>query len=293
MDSQFDFSQLRDFSPTPYSVVGGKTGISASGSSSSSLYSDPATKVNFNPTDLSPILSGQRDSSVLGLQSLQKKVQQQSAIRKALSDYDALYASTKATGFQAADNAGTTYANRLMQAGVNPTASGVVTAQSKLPVYSALAQINQQKSATRLDAVQKADALAAQIASTIGSIQLNYSKTLADYNTSLNAQHLNAGEFNAQQRMTGRTSDRSYALQAQQLRDQEAAQAAALAASGNSNGIPNITPDYSPGYITNSGPLIPDSNTTNINPNVSVGRGNGTIGVPFFTPPSKKSTNLF
>lgn len=279
---------------TPYGQVG-TTGFPLSqsneldlggGGSSSSSSSSPNT-VNFHPNDLSSLFMGQRNSSVGNLQNLLGRVNRGDAIKKALSDYDALYASTKASGFQAANNAGNTYANRLMQQGINPTASGVVTAQAKLPVYGALNQISQEKSATRLDAAQKSDALSAQIASMISNIQLSYSKTLADYNTSQNSQQLNAGEFNATAGFNTTNANRDYQLKLRQLLDNEkAAQQAAMLANQKAGGAPGIVPNFG-GYITNSGPLNPSSGSSIYNPTVSVGNApNGTMGVPFFTPPS-------
>lgn len=133
------------------------------------------------------------------LQALQDQVERKANIAAALKSYDALSASTQASGFQNAQNAGNVYANRLMQQGVNPLASGLVAAQARTQVYGQLDDINQQKQQTRLDASNKADALAAQIASTISGLQLSYSKSLADFNQQNSAYALDLNKFNANQ----------------------------------------------------------------------------------------------
>lgn len=105
-----------------------------------------------------------------------------SALSKAMSDYDALSASTQAIGFQGAANAGSQYSNRLMQQGINPIASGVVAAQAKLPIFKQLEEINKDKNAAQLDTQVKAASLAANIAQTVAQLQMQYSSTLADFN---------------------------------------------------------------------------------------------------------------
>jgi len=164
------------------------------------------------------------------LQALQNKVERQKMIKQAMSQYDDLEASTKAMGSQAANNAGNVYANRLIQQGVNPVASGVVAAQAKLPVYNQLAEINTQKQTTRLDAVNKADSLAANIASTMANIQLGYSKMLADYNAQGAGYQLDYSKFNAGQAQHAYEYGQNHDLDKQKL----AAQIAAMGASGTS-----------------------------------------------------------
>lgn len=191
------------------------------------------------------------------LQALQNQVQRQAGIKSAMKDYDALAASTQAQGFQAANNAGASYGNRLMQAGINPTSAGVVAAQSKMPVYQQLAAIEKEKSTTRLDAINKSQSLAAQIAAQIAQIQLGYTKTLADYNMQQSQYEFDTSKFNLASAEDRRRYDQDYALKLASLNGG----GVGLGGSGSKAGLPAITGgasmDYFPGYITNSGPIIP------------------------------------
>lgn len=258
------------FSSSASSSSSGTTSILGGGLAA--LPTRPAPPVAPNTSNLSTLLN---------------TVQRQDAIKKAMKDYDDLTASTRSGGFQAASNAGSSYASRLMQSGVNPTGAGVVAAQAKTKVYDSLAQITQQKDATRLDAVNKSQALAAQIASAINNIQLSYSKTLADFNQQQFGYELNLNEFNAGQSRKVIESDRDYNMRQQVL----AAQLAASSGSGAEGGSGGATSgrDY-PGYIPNSGPLDPQviNGIRRFNsPTVNVGNAtNGRMGGAFFTPGS-------
>lgn len=207
------------------------------------------------------------------LQSIQNQVQRKTAINSALKDYDQLYASTKAQGFQSANNAGNVYANRLLQSGVNPLASGVVAAQSKLPIYSQLAQINEQKDQTRLDATNKADSLAAQIASQIANIQLGYTKTLADYNSqqtgfNLDLQRLQSTDNLSRLQMQQQDRQFNQQLQASQLAQSQTKRA------GSQVQGQAITPGNTPGYIPDFSSITPGTGTFAGNGNsASVGWG--------------------
>lgn len=192
------------------------------------------------------------------LTNLADHVQRKKAIQRAMDSYDELSAATQSEGFQSASNAGTTYANRLEQQGINPVASGVVAAQARLPVYKALAEIGTDKEKTRLDAVSRADTLAASIASTIAGLQQAHAKTLADFNVQQTGYQLDLSKFNASQR-SGQ----------EELAAKTALGYAGLSASGggsggrggNSGGAPSdLTGDpYNVGYIPNMGPIIPST----------------------------------
>lgn len=128
-----------------------------------------------------------------------ERKKRQNIINLATKDFSDIEAATQAMGFQSAANASRSYANRNLQAGINPVASGVVEAQARMPVYGRMADIRSEKSKFLADSTLKADTLAAQIAETIGNIQLSYAKTLADYNASQTQYDLDLNKFNASQ----------------------------------------------------------------------------------------------
>lgn len=202
------------------------------------------------------------------LTAIQQEVRRKSAIAAAMKQYDELSAATQATGFQAANNAGNVYANRTMQSGINPVASGVVAAQARLPIYKQLADIGVQKEQTRLDATNKADSLAASIAANIGQLQMGYANMLADYNSKQTGYNLDLTKFNASLGNQQSEYQQDYALKAAQLALQTRA---AGGGSGGSNGSRSsgggdyFTPGaFDPGYITNAGPIHGSS----VNPNM-------------------------
>lgn len=199
-----------------------------------------------------PPAPGPVDTS--NLARLQAQVQKKNAIAQAMKDYDQLSAATQATGFQSANNAGNVYANRLLQSGVNPLASGVVAAQAKLPVYKELADINNQKDQTRLDATNKADSLAASIASNIANIQLGYTKMLADYNQQQTGYNLDLTKFGANLGQQQYQYQQDYALKAAQVAGQLGTSSSASSSGRSLNGMP-IADNFNPGYITNAGPI--------------------------------------
>lgn len=168
-----------------------------------------------------------------------QNAQRQTSINQAMKDYDKLSASTQALGFQSANNAGSIYAQRLMQQGINPLASGVVAAQAKLPVYQQLAGINAQRDQTRLDATNKAQTLAAQIAGQIASLKQSYAGMLADYNSRIGGYDLDLNKFNAQSGFQQEQLDQDTYFKQQQLAQQRAALLASTAAShgGSNSGV--------------------------------------------------------
>lgn len=181
-------------------------------------------------------------------------VRRSTAIAQAMKEYDALAASTKAAGSQNANNAGTIYANRLMQQGVNPVSSGVVAAQAKLPLFQQLADINVAKQNTKLDATAKADALAAQIAQAIAGLQLGFTQTLADFNLKNTAYELDLNKFNAAQQTQSEQFEAQRALEIAKMN-------AALAASGGSGsarrgGASGDGYEGPLNYVPNSGPMF-------------------------------------
>lgn len=89
---------------------------------------------------------------------------------------------TRSQGFQAASNAAGSYAARQQQMGVAPTAAGVVEAQARAPVYSAVNDLTKGKEEAKLQAHQMGATLQSQIAAAIGNIREGYTKTLAEYN---------------------------------------------------------------------------------------------------------------
>lgn len=200
--------------------------------------------------------------NVKPLQRLQNRVvsNNNKQIAAAMEEYDALAASTQASGFQSASNAANAYTNRLMQAGINPIASGVVQAQARLPIYNQLSQINSEKSRVRLDAAGRADALAAQIADKISSLQMAYTSQLAQYNQATAAYQLDLNKFNAGQSTRLLENDRAYEMQQKQLE----LQAAQLASAGSRNGggragasVDPAMTGFNPGYIGSFGTLQP------------------------------------
>ncbi len=226
--------------PPNYFTGSGSSGGSTAGGSSFHARPSPAPPPpgmpNINP-----------------LKKSLEEARRKEAIEAAMKEYDALAASTEASGFQAAQNAGDTYSARLMQAGINPVASGVVTAQAKMPVFQQIQDINKEKEATRLDATNRADALAAQIAGQISQIRLGYAQTLADYNARVQGFDIDVSKFNASQDMN-----------LYEIQQRQAAQDAALAASRSGGGGGGTAPSGGdvnaltamfPNYAGNSGPI--------------------------------------
>lgn len=222
----------------------------------SPLQTTAAAPPNISPAPAAPDYSN--------LQNLQAQVERKSALQKAMQDYNNLYASTQAQGQQGANTAAAAYASAQQAAGVNPSAAGVVRAQSMLPVFSQLGQIRTQQDTTRLQATNQADTLAAQIASTIGNLQSGYSKTLADYNMGLTQTNAQMNEFNAGQANQMAQFGADYNLRYQQW----LAQLKAMQA-------PQPLP-INRGYITNSGPIMGGTGSTPGNP-VVLTKGLGDI----------------
>lgn len=170
----------------------------------------PRAELNFNSSftnrsgpnqaALPPLAPPPDKPNLKPLKNLRDQIERKKAIEAAMKEYEELEAATQATGFQTAQNAGNIYSQRLSQQGITPVASGVVAAQARLPIYRQLAEIGTEKERTRLDAVSRADTLAAQVATTIAQLQSSHAKTLADFNLQNTAYQLDLSKFNAAQR---------------------------------------------------------------------------------------------
>lgn len=204
------------------------------------------------------------------LEALYGKVNRKKMIKKAMTSYDDLHAATEASGFQSAGNAGSVYANRMMQQGINPVASGVVAAQARIPVYKALAEINTEKNATRLDAVSRADALAANIAQSIASLQSTHAKTLNDFNLTQAGYNVDLSKFSKSQEFNYDELAARTALGYAGLNDGGGGAAGGAGGSGMSGGAG----DYDPGYAPTFGPVSGGSGTRRWNqPLIGYGHG--------------------
>lgn len=190
--------------------------------------------------------------------------------------YDALAASTLASGNQAASNAGAAYANQELQQGVNPIASGVVAAQAKLPVYQSLEGIQTEKTASVNDLYKNSMGLDYNIQNSIAGLRNDYAKTLASYNSQIAGYNTNLATFNAgQANQTGEFNASTAANVTENNASQRlnyATAAAQLAAGGGSSsgttkggtvggtGVTSATPGnpLQPGTAGNPSGTIPD-----------------------------------
>lgn len=233
------------------------TGVGPTGQpfpSAPSTPSIPSTPIFTPPPVTFKPPPAPKPPSTAQLQALLYNSQRQQSLNKAMADYDALSSSTKAQGFQAADNAGTSYANRLMQSGINATSAGVVSAQSKLPVYSQLATINTQKDQTQLDAVNRSQSLAAQIAAQIAQIQLGYTKTLADYNSQQTGYNLDLQKFNSNLASQNSEFSSDSAQKAAEFAATQAQQNYQFGVTNQSK-IQSLNPNANRSYIPDQGPI--------------------------------------
>jgi hypothetical protein len=185
---------------------------------------------NFPAAPSSPDISG-----LLGQETaINKRTKAQADTTSA--GFDALAASTLASGSQAASNAGSAYANQELQQGVNPIASGVVAAQAKLPVYQSLEGIETQKTASVNDLYKNSMGLDYNIQNSIAGLREDYAKTLASYNSQIAGYNTNLATFNAGQTNQAGEFNASTAAQVSQNNSAQrlnyATAAAQLAASG-------------------------------------------------------------
>lgn len=158
--------------------------------------------------------------------------------RKIGRAFDDTISTTRSQGFQAASNAGKSYAAREMQMGINPVSAGVVEAQSRAPVYGAVNDLTRDKEAAKQKVRSEGASLSAQIASAIGGIRENYVKTLADYNLGAAGLAERSSEFTT---ATGQSREQiDYARN-----KADSAEAKANAAT--------------PGYIPNAGAIDPST----------------------------------
>jgi hypothetical protein len=99
-------------------------------------------------------------------------------------------------GTQAANSAAQEYATRNAQTGGNASATGVVKAQSLLPVYQQNTAARQQLAGTQAQYGAQAINLQSQIASTLASLNTQYAGTLANYMTQQRAQNIQQATSN-------------------------------------------------------------------------------------------------
>lgn len=244
-------AQSTQYSPTVSSSSSNQIGYTSSVSTPGAV----AVRPNIPAPPTAPNLSN--------LQGILSNVQRNTGIKKAMQDYDALFAATQASGFQAADSSGSIYDQRLAQAGINPTSGGAVRAQAKMGVYKELEGITKEKSTTRLDAINKSQSLQASIAAQIASIRQAYSSTLADYNIRAAGLDFDLNKFNAGQSARRYSEGRTFDMQERELNARMEAMGldsnGRASSSGNSgkSGSGGPMNDFYPGYIPNSGPVMP------------------------------------
>lgn len=223
---------------------------------STSTNFNTLTRGNANPFAVPTIGPPPIMPDISDLERLQEQRRRRKAIKEAEADFDALSASTRASGFQQADTAGNVYAQRLLQQGINPVASGVVTAQAKMPIFGKLNEIEAEKNKVSLDYGAKADEMAANIAKVIAEIQLSYSKSLADYNTTNAAFNLDLQKFDESKRNAAEQAaiEREKIAAARFSAEQQARSTGGVSGIGIN---PNLGNNFFPGYIPNSGSVIP------------------------------------
>jgi hypothetical protein len=100
-------------------------------------------------------------------------------------------------GNQAANNAATEYANRAAQSGGSALCAGVVKAQALMPVMRENAALKTDAADVAAKSHQQAISLAAQVASTIGSLRNSYLASLTGYATDQQKLGLAATQFDA------------------------------------------------------------------------------------------------
>lgn len=164
--------------------------------------------------------------------------------RRLLKSYDSALGESRAATQQQGNNAMRAYANRLMQMGVAPVASGVVGAQARRAGNANSTALLKDKETIASDMRAKAAGLQASIASNLASLRDSYTKTLADYNARQSSLKLNADQFNSGQGM-----------RLLQMAEARRMQDEATAASSGAEYMPQDV--MTPGYIPNSGPITP------------------------------------
>lgn len=99
-------------------------------------------------------------------------------------------------GTQAANNAAQEYSNRASQIGGSGEASGVVKAQSLLPVFQQNATASSQEAGVEAQYKFQALNLQSQIAQQLGQLRTSYSNTLANYLTQQRGQDISQATTN-------------------------------------------------------------------------------------------------
>lgn len=114
-------------------------------------------------------------------------------------------------GTQAANSAAQEYTARAAQSGATSSASGVVRAQSLLPVFQQNAQARSQEAGTEAQFQTQAVNLQANIANQLASLRNSYASTLANFITQRRSQDLSAAQLSltanqTQQQQTAKTA---------------------------------------------------------------------------------------
>lgn len=101
---------------------------------------------------------------------------------RATASFDDSIAKTGAITGQLSENAANVYAQRLLRMGINPTAAGVVRAQTKLAGNRQVADMRLQRDQYQQQVKKEAATLSAQIAANLAQLRESYSRTLAEFN---------------------------------------------------------------------------------------------------------------
>lgn len=232
----------------------------------SNSSSTVATLQQPKPPSLPPWLSTNPDDLISELHTMYGKIPQlfnPSAIAKPYND---AIASTKGIGGQIANNASM---EAIARGGITggQVNSGMVKAQSMLPVYDTTNKLEVDKSQAIAQQTQAQGTLMSQIAQQMGNLRTNYLANLGQLHNTAQGQTNSFTTAQESQNFQQQQADRQYRLTLQQLAQRSSA---ATGGGGGGGFNPLLTPGFDPGYIPNSGPIRGSS----INPNmVYIGGG--------------------
>lgn len=164
---------------------------------------------NSNSTAPTPIPAAPAAPDISELTGLYNRIPGLFNTKGIKNAYNSQINTTQSQGMQAASDAAGSYAAREQQSGVNPVASGVVEAQARAPMYSAVNDLTKGKESAILDAHQMGASLQSQIAAAIGNIREGYTKTLADYNLGAAGLSNQQSEFGQSLNMQGQQLQQS------------------------------------------------------------------------------------
>lgn len=165
---------------------------------------------------------------------------------KAARAIDRRSAINTSMGMQAANNAGTDYANRLMQAGGTAFATGAVKAQAMLPVLKQAADSEVSKQAMLMDAKKTAAQMRQNVAGQLAQSRQSYLGMLAGTYTTMRGQNIQSDAYG---------------------RSQTAASRSGLAPVPGGGMISPGGQPFMPGYIPNQGPIDPSTGWAGSNGN--------------------------